>query len=620
MESKRLIPADNRSTAGGPVSRLADCVGLGLALLALLSMAAWSWGRLVEIQIDFGREIYLAWQLAEGKRLYADMVYYYGPFSPYFNALLFDLFGVSLRALMVGNLVIAGLITVVLYVLFRGVASALAATIACLAFVLVFACASYAPPNSFNYICPYSHTATHGLLIGMVGILLAGRVNNSPTLRNAFVCGLAIGLAFLTKPELFVGTGAAVLTGLGLTIWQHRLTSRRALGLVAAWLAAAGLVILSAFIALRFEMPSQTALLGVLGSWPYLRNRGDPLFYQRVMGADQIAANLVLMLRALSWYGALLLPLAFYTPARKNQVILVSLGACSLATAVACTWPDPPDLVTVLSPLPVFLVALAIKLGGCLARTRDADGAQMITRRFILTVFAGLLVGRIALNTSVLHYGFVLALPGTLVLIVALLDWLPAWFRAPGHRLVYTGAILGVISLGVIVSLSLSNFAYQKSCYRVGDGPDEFFGDHRCAFVVPLLDELRQRAHPGETLCVLPEGPMINYLARIDSSVPYDCFIPPVLQMFGENQIIAELNKHPPTYILLIYRDTSEYGNRMFGRDYGRDLYSWVLQRYCPVAEYGASALSEDGDGFILMAPRSAQQAESNQSIAKETG
>jgi hypothetical protein len=69
MESKRLIPADNRSTAGGPVSRLADCVGLGLALLALLGMAAWSWGRLVEIQIDFGREIYLAWQLAEGKRL-----------------------------------------------------------------------------------------------------------------------------------------------------------------------------------------------------------------------------------------------------------------------------------------------------------------------------------------------------------------------------------------------------------------------------------------------------------------------------------------------------------------------------------------------------------------------
>ena len=113
-------------------------------------MVAWSWGRLVEIQIDFGREIYFAWQLAEGKRLYADLIYYYGPLSPYFNALLFDLFGVSLRTLMVGNLVIACLITVVLYLLFRGVASPFAATIACLIFVLVFACAGLRPSEKFQ--------------------------------------------------------------------------------------------------------------------------------------------------------------------------------------------------------------------------------------------------------------------------------------------------------------------------------------------------------------------------------------------------------------------------------------------------------------------------------------
>ena len=146
-------------------------------LVALLGMAAWSWGRLVEIQVDFGREIYVAWQLAEGKRLYADLVYYYGPLSPYFNALLFDLFGVSLRTLMVGNLVIAGLITVVLYLLFRGWADAFAETIASLVFPLLFACGTYGPPKIFHYICPYSHAATHGLLLGLVSILLAGRVN-----------------------------------------------------------------------------------------------------------------------------------------------------------------------------------------------------------------------------------------------------------------------------------------------------------------------------------------------------------------------------------------------------------------------------------------------------------
>ena len=165
-------------------------------------------------------------------------------------------------------------------------------------------------------------------------------------------------------------------------------------------------------------------------------------FYRWVMGTDKTAANLVLMLRALSWYGAMLLPLALYVPTRKRRLVLVGLGAGSLAAAVACTWHGRPNFSLLLRPLPLFLLPLAIGLGWRLARTRDGAGAQKMTRKLMLTVFAGLLLGRTCLKTSVLDYGFVLAAPGTLILIVALLDWLPAWFCAPGPRLVYTGAVL----------------------------------------------------------------------------------------------------------------------------------------------------------------------------------
>jgi len=599
-----------------PARGVSTHLGLALALLALLGMAAWSWGRLVEIQVDFGREVYLAWQIASGKWLYADLVYYQGPLSPYFNALLFDLFGVSLRTLMVGNLVVAGLITVVLYLLFRGWADAFAETIASLVFPLLFACGSYGPPKIFQYICPYSHSATHGLLLGLVSILLAGRVNRAPTRRNAFLCGLAIGLAFLTKPELFGAAGVAVLVGLGLTAWQHHLTPWRAIGLVAAWLGGAVLVGLAAFIALGLKMPSRTALLGVLGSWPYIRNQAGTLFYQRVMGTDRIGPNLIAMLRVLAWYGALLMPLALYVPARKTRAVLLGLGAGSLAAAVACTWPSPPNPFEVLLPLPVFLLALAIGFGWWLIRSRDAAQAQAVTRKLMLTVFAGLLLGRIALRTSVLYYGFVLAVPGTLILIVALLNWLPAWFGAPGHRLVYTGAVLIVLTLCVVASFPL----FHPSRYPVGSGSDAFLGDRRCQLVVPLLEEIRHRVRPGETLCVLPEGIMINYLTRIESSVPFDCFLPAVLQMFDERKIVATFRAHPPDYVLLFHRVTPEYGVALFGRDYGRELSSWVMERYCPVAVYGHDPMSEDGDGLILMAPRSAQEGGSTQSMDKEAG
>ncbi len=182
------------------------------------------------------------------------------------------------------------------------------------------------------------------------------------------------------------------------------------------------------------------------------------------------------------------------------------------------------------------------------------------------------------------------------------------------------GALLSVMTLGVIMSLSLFKSSYQESRYRVGGGPDTFLGDHRCEFVVPLLEELRHRVRPGQTLCVLPEGIMINYLTRIESSVPFDCFIPPALQMFDERKIIASFRAHPPDYVLLFHRETPEYGAALFGRDYGRELSYRVMERYSPVAQHGHDPMSEDGDGFILMARRSAQEGGSTQSMDKEAG
>ena len=37
------------------------------------------------LMIDFGRELYVPWQLNEGKALYRDIAYFHGPFSPYLN-------------------------------------------------------------------------------------------------------------------------------------------------------------------------------------------------------------------------------------------------------------------------------------------------------------------------------------------------------------------------------------------------------------------------------------------------------------------------------------------------------------------------------------------------------
>ena len=158
------------------------------------------------------------------------------------------------------------------------------------------------------------------------------------------------------------------------------------------------------------------------------------------------------------------------------------------------------------------------------------------------------------------------------------------------------------------------------SRYPVGNGPDAFLGNRRCQLVVPLLEEIRHRVRPGETLCVLPEGILINYLTRIESSVPFDCFLPPVLQMFDERKIVASFRAHPPDYVLLFHRVDPRIRSRTLRPRLRPGALFLGDGARLPVAVYGHDPMSEDVDGLILMAPRSAQEGGSTQSMDKEAG
>src|SRR5262249_21751593 len=67
-----------------------------LSLIGFFAMgAALTWNRWGDLIIDCGRELDTPRQLAEGKMLYRDVRYWYGPFAPYFNSVLFRVFGTN---------------------------------------------------------------------------------------------------------------------------------------------------------------------------------------------------------------------------------------------------------------------------------------------------------------------------------------------------------------------------------------------------------------------------------------------------------------------------------------------------------------------------------------------
>src|SRR6478736_7200713 len=68
-----------------------------IVLWAVKVYTTWAaWGNLT---IDSGHELYIPALLAEGKQLYRDVWFMYGPAAPYFTSYLFRLFGVHLNVL-----------------------------------------------------------------------------------------------------------------------------------------------------------------------------------------------------------------------------------------------------------------------------------------------------------------------------------------------------------------------------------------------------------------------------------------------------------------------------------------------------------------------------------------
>ncbi|MBA2707286.1 MAG: hypothetical protein H0U59_05730 [Gemmatimonadaceae bacterium] len=255
-------------------------------------------------------------------------------------------------------------------------------------------------------------------------------------------------------------------------------------------------------------------------------------------------------------------------------------------------------------PLPVAVAAIGIIAAvQCLRRRDEPARARILVMRLSVSILAMVLLLKIILYARTFHYGVFLGMPGTLLVTAALVTWFPAWLHKRGaDREIARFAGVGFCAAAAIIHLAMSAQQVVNKRQVIGAGADAFHADSRALHMNEVLGQIKQRVGPGRTLAVLPEGAMLNYLARRSNSTPYISLMPPELLMFGEREIVSAFQSHPPDYICLVQRDTSEYGHRAFGRGYARELHNWILKHYRPVQSVGASPLEKvDQTGMVLM-------------------
>jgi hypothetical protein len=616
-------------------------VGLGLLALTLAALAFLGWRRWPDIFIDFGREIHVPWQLLQGQALYRDLAYFNGPMSPHLNAGWLSLLGVSLSSLMWANLALLAGFILLLHRLFLKATDRVTATCCCLTALIAFALAQLTPVGNYNFLAPYSHELTHGLMLSTVMIAALGRVLQGGGPAWLGLAGLCYGLAALTKAEIMVAASAALLVGLAGLGWMRR-TARPRLPLARSLLllGAAALLPVGLFWGwLALHLPPRQALAGLAGNWAPLwasRVAQNP-FYLSISGLDApwgnlggtlwSAAGVILLLG-----GAAAADYAFCRSRRPRLVV-----AAVLVGLAGLIWWTPSDIPLLLKgrPLPVLTILFGLGLlalwqwpdpmppppadatepppNPLTSESYFSENRKLKTANwFFLAMWTALalaLLAKIFLKATLSTYGFVLALPAALCLVAGCVWLLPGLLaRAYGGGRMGRALLAGILLIDLCSYATVSQQYLSRKTFAVGTGPDRILTydpqeDPRGAGAVEFLAALPQLLPPQATFLALPEGVMLNYLARRPVPLPYYNFMPPDVEIFGETAMLQALKARPPDYVLLVHKDTREFGAAFFGpaTGYGQQLLQWVREHYEPVWLTGSDPLQGQNFGLKLL-------------------
>lgn len=588
-------------------------VVLGLHAAVFVSLAWWTWMKWPDPLVDFGRELYVPWQLASGKVLYRDIESLFGPLSPYVNALWFRLFGASLLTLVVVNLVILAAVVAGVHRLVRLSTDRFTAAAASLVTLTLFGFLQFGEVGNYNFVAPYSHEATHGLALG-VGLLLAlhaamagGRI------PAASIAGLMFGSLLLTKPETSIAAAAAVCVAFvaKATLSAHAERWRLwIIGLVFA--ASATIPPLLFFGYFARYMDAGAALEAITRGWTaaFATPIATNLFYIKGMGLDRPAWNAMSMLLMFAAFVAYVAAMASVSTTRSDRTKSAAarrIGRLAIiGIATAAMW------VGAARALPLIVLAATVIAGVSFARSRrDREAATRWMLLFVWCTFALGLLAKLGFNARVHHYGFYLALPATTVVVVILCWLVPRHletFDAGGSALQFRRLATAALVAGLAPWLAAANLAYRTKTVSVGGGPNRFLAAREAGYWqgVAARDavlSLESRRRTGDTLAVLPEGVMLNYLARLDSPLRVINLMPPELDAFGEDEILGALRAAPPRFVILVNRGASEYGYPAFGTDlrYGRRTYEWIRSRYRLIDQFGDDAPTRSGYGIELL-------------------
>jgi hypothetical protein len=335
---------------------------------------------------------------------------------------------------------------------------------------------------------------------------------------------------------------------------------------------------------------------------------GQNPFYQKMAGTDDLAKRIF----EITTYGivffficGVLLFSNHLSRRIPGKLTLISvLFSCSIVLLIFKFMEFIPWL-EVLRPLPLILLIILIYQFSLIYNSQSSDQKLKGVLNVTITLFSLILLLKIFFNSRVYHYGFALAMPGTLVVAKHILFDLPnlgSRFSETSRLLKYS--ILVLLFAFIFVHVKISSHHYVQKIFPIGQEADTLYAfgpeKHPRDLIFKLaLDHIDLNFRPGDNFSVLPMGGMLNYLSKRKSPIKYTIMGPVTLERINEVDVLRALKSTPPDYLVIIATDFSEFGYSKFGIGFGRKIYRWVQENYQRYKLFGNDPI--DGKGFGIL-------------------
>ncbi len=522
----------------------------------MLSRGKWS-----DALIDSGREWIVPDALARGSLLYRDVVYWFGPWTPYAHAAVFRLvgsgFGPLVLAGVLGALAVLASFAYTVRRVGGPLESGLATGVAIP--VLVFM------PAAGGAILGMGYRMWHAAGFGLLALAAAASVRSRRA--AAVASGALAALAGLCRTEW----GLMALASAVLVVLRATRTGR---GARLSWLLAAFLLTSAA---------GWAAFLRTAGSDLLLRE--SPVFLLNLPEATRahVVPSLALGWDALANFvyacavggGAVFLLRALSSP-RDSRAARSSLAATAALLAVALV----AALAGGLSGPSAYSAAPGVCAAAVVVGWRRGRGPR-----------AALLLGLGVMGLLALHRRLVFIGDGPYVappLLFALActaglarQALLRRRESAGRRRLRTIYRLAAAALIVFAFVDRAvAYARDERVFIRGTAGMLSARREEARDIEDLAARIRGLCPGDAGLVAFPEGELFNELTGWRNPLRHKLYLPGYLSAENEPAVLRELEAARPEAVVILSRSTGEYGGGQFGQGYGAGIRTWIEAHY----------------------------------------